>query len=142
MDTNSTPDPLQLLHSRGLRATSSRTQVLEMIARQSSAVPYSTLQDELSELDRVTLYRTLQTLVTHGLIHKAVIDHDQTYYALCPQQCSSSRHAHEHLHFLCTLCETVTCVELPQALDIELPGYTIDTLELEVSGVCPSCQKI
>ena len=52
----------ELLNERKLKATNSRVSLLHNILNYGSAMPYSAIQKALKSTDRVTLYRTLQTL--------------------------------------------------------------------------------
>ena len=52
----------ELLHKRKLKATNSRIDLLSNLDKFGSAMPYSAIQKALKSTDRVTLYRTLQTL--------------------------------------------------------------------------------
>ena len=63
-----------LLRDRNLRATATRMDVLRLIADEGKAVSYGKIRDSLGHFDRVTLYRTLHTLVDQGVVHRAVVD--------------------------------------------------------------------
>ena len=63
-------------------------------------------------LNRVTVYRTLNTLVEKGLAHK-VDPGDRVFrFSLTDHaRCDGEKHVHEHPHFVCDSCGTVECLE-------------------------------
>ncbi|MGB0424289.1 MAG: Fur family transcriptional regulator, partial [Flavobacteriales bacterium] len=111
-----------LLRERKLKATPTRLAVLELFLENDNAVAHSVMQEQLEDFDRVTLYRILQALLEHGVIHKAFTRDNETYYALCSHTCSSQQHQHEHIHFKCTKCEEVSCVQIEQPIQLQIPG--------------------
>lgn len=129
----------ELLRTRSLKATSTRLEVLSVISEYEKAIPFSEIQQVLNDFDRVTLYRTIQALIENGIIHKALIDENETYYALCNKHCTSDCHQHKHVHFKCTRCHEVTCVETAQPIIISIQGYSIESFEVEATGICASC---
>lgn len=130
----------QLLHRKKLKATTTRIQVLDLIKAYNSAMPVSALQNQLDNFDRVTLYRILNTFLKKGVIHKAHINKDDVYYALCGESCSSENHIHQHVHFKCKSCETVSCVHLDQEVTIQLPNLQIENINIEATGYCNNCK--
>ena len=92
----------ELLHKRELKATNSRIDLLSNLDKFGSAMPYSAIQKSLKGRDRVTLYRTLQTLSDKGIIHKAATIDNEDYYAICGLSCTSQDHVHNHVHFKCS----------------------------------------
>ncbi len=131
----------ELLKLRGLKQTSSRLQILSAIKEYNAAIPYSELQDTVIA-DRSTLYRTLNTLIDEGLIHKAKTEPNDTYYAMCGHECSSNSHSHQHLHFQCTICKRVTCEYLQDEIKIRLPNHQISSVEINAQGVCKLCVAV
>ena len=129
-----------LLQSRDLKATSKRIEILEMIAKYGSAMPYSELQKSLENFDRVTLYRNINTLMDSGIIHKASTRGQETYYAICSHQCTSKYHNHQHIHFKCMNCMEVSCLQIDSQVSIQIPNVQIQNIEIEASGICENCQ--
>ena len=133
-------DLVELLRNRKLKATSKRIEVLDIIRKRSSAIPYSALQAALNGFDRVTLYRTIQSLLENGIIHKALTEENETFYALCSSNCTSVTHIHEHIHFTCMECHGVTCVESLNPIQLSIPGHSIENLEIAARGRCTLCK--
>lgn len=122
------------------RNTVARTEITRLIHESGVALSHAELQVLLDGLcDRVTTYRVLDRLMQEGIIHK-VVDIDGTIkYAEC-HTCTTEIHHHDHLHFSCEQCKTVTCVEDVEP-KIKLPvTYKVHKINLTVSGICPNCQ--
>jgi len=128
-----------LLKSSGLKSTTTRVELINQIHNYGSAIPFALIQDQFKSTDRITLYRTIQTLEKKGLIHKAFVNKAQTYYALCDHQCTSGEHYHDHVHFQCTVCDIVSCEDLPNQIAIDLPNFQIEKINVHLTGVCKSC---
>lgn len=128
-----------LLRSRKLKATSARLNLLQEMDSYENAMPYSAMQEALQDIDRVTLYRTLESLKEKGVIHKAYQEGNDVYYALCGSSCKSNHHNHNHIHFKCIKCETVTCETPRNPIDIDLPGVDLHRLNIHAEGICQEC---
>lgn len=137
MDTEYFKD---LLRTRDLKATKPRLSLLSTMHGYETAMPYSAIQESMESMDRVTLYRTLESLKKSGIIHKAFQDNNETYYAICGHSCNKDNHAHDHIHFKCVQCESVTCEKPSTPLKVSMPGFDINTTSVYVEGVCKSCK--
>ncbi len=129
----------EYLRQRSLKATPIRVELIKLMSYANAAVPYSEIQTNLKSFDRVTLYRTINSLIKSGIVHKASTSGDETYYALCSQACSMQCHNHEHIHFICQRCQEVSCIHVEQSIKISLPDYQIEEVSVEVSGICKKC---
>jgi len=130
----------ELLQKKKLKATKTRIGVLEKMQKTNSAISYSVIQKEMKQTDRVTLYRTLEALKENGVIHKAFQDKNETYYAICDNNCDDEKHLHEHLHFKCLKCKTITCEEINEAIEIKMPNFIINKVSVNVEGFCFKCK--
>lgn len=131
----------ELLNKRELKATNNRIDLLSNLDKFGSAMPYSAIQKSLKGRDRVTLYRTLQTLSDKGIIHKAATIDNEDYYAICGLSCTSQDHVHNHIHFKCNDCNTITCENMEEEVIISLPHHTIDSISININGKCKNCLK-
>ena len=129
----------ELLHKRKLKATNSRIDLLSNLDKFGSAMPYSAIQKSLIGGDRVTLYRTLQTLTEKGIIHKAATIDNEDYYAICGLSCTSDNHSHNHIHFKCDDCHTITCENIEKEIDLSIPNFKINSVSINVNGKCKDC---
>ncbi|WP_245584804.1 Fur family transcriptional regulator [Pedobacter glucosidilyticus] len=133
----------KLLEENDLKKTQPRLSVLKVLTSREMATSQPDLEAILGkEIDRVTLYRTLKTFEDKGIIHK-VIDHKGTAnYAMCSHQCNAKEHHHDHLHFNCTQCNHLYCLDecvLPQ---FTVPaGYQVENVQLIATGICAKCRQ-
>jgi Fur family ferric uptake transcriptional regulator len=128
-----------LLKLKNLNETPFRKEVLSIFEKFPQAISIHDIEAELSSFNRVTLYRTMKAFVDKGIVHEIVLAGDETKYAICKDTCSSQEHNHQHVHFKCTKCESVLCVEVAEFPKVNLPAYQIDQLEIQASGVCKKC---
>lgn len=130
-----------LLEKHQLKKTNARLQVLEIIAHKKSAVSQPELEQELKDaVDRVTLYRILKTFEEKGILHKVLDQHGTANYALCAG-CDEGHHHDQHLHFNCTQCNQVYCMDDIQFPAIKLPkGFSISAVMYTVLGTCNKCK--
>lgn len=129
-----------LLHDRELRATNPRLTLLVKMDEYGSAMPYSAIQKSMKAVDRVTLYRTLESLKGQGIIHKAFQENNEVYYAICGKRCGKNEHLHDHVHFKCVKCNSVTCERTSMEVKISLPEYEINKISIHLEGVCKQCK--
>lgn len=130
----------EILKKRNLKATSNRLNLLMKLQNNGSAMSYSNIQNTMQPIDRVTLYRTIEKLKEKGIIHTAYQSNNEVYYAICGMDCSTDNHSHNHVHFKCLKCKTVTCEDLLKSLKISLPKHEIHNVAVNVNGICEICR--
>ena len=130
-----------LLKNRKIRVTPFRLEVLEVFNSFENAIDLGQLEKQLVDFDRITLYRTLKTFQEKGLIHEIVMTGEIKKYALCEDKCGDEdhHHHHNHLHFYCKGCQEIFCIDLKEYPAIKLPGFKIDSIELQADGLCSKC---
>ena len=80
-----------------LRSTPCRLDVLSSFQAVDFALSQGDIEQKLSEqYDRVTIYRTLKTFLSSGLLHKVLDDNGGVKYALCKELCHQGDHHHQH----------------------------------------------
>lgn len=131
-------DAKTLLKEVGLYCTAARIAIVEVLA--AADRPLS--QDQIARAlaahpDKVTIYRTLTSLLKADLVHRAYVDERAAYYELS-HDCSKEQC---HPHFTCTSCGQTHCLtelEIPMA---ESPhqGFVIQHQRVRLEGLCPSC---
>ncbi|WP_199120089.1 Fur family transcriptional regulator [Pedobacter sp. ASV28] len=121
------------------RNTIAKTEIRNLINSSKVALSHAEIQQALNNIcDRVTIYRVLDRLVEEGLVHKIVNVDGVIKYAEC-HECAGEHHHHNHIHFSCQKCKSVTCLE-----DVEpffnLPKqYKVMEMNFTLSGLCPQC---
>jgi len=121
-----------------VRNTTAKTQIQELIITSSIALSHSEIQKSLEGLcDRVTIYRVLERLLNEDVIHKIVNVDGVVKYAGC-HSCTA-KHNHNHIHFSCEKCKSVTCLQNVQP-SYKLPqNYIVSEMNFTLSGLCPQC---
>ena len=128
------------LTDRGIQPTAMRQLVLNYLLRQSHALCLADLEKGMARTDRTTLYRTLKTFESKGIIHGIDDGSGAVKYAVCEDSCEPVRHRDLHLHFRCEICGKTNCLPAIQIADPDLPdGYVLHELNLTAKGHCPQC---
>lgn len=137
------PDVKDVLKEHKLRLTDARVDVLNLFMAQDHALSHADLEEKLQEdYDRVTLYRTLNSFLEKGLVHKVPVDDGSTRYALCSDGCDDHHHDDDHIHFKCTECGQTQCLENMPLPKVKLPdGYILQDVNFLVQGVCKGCNQ-
>jgi Fur family ferric uptake transcriptional regulator len=90
-----------------------------------------------ASVDRVTVYRVLDWLVSLGLAHR-IAGEDRTWRFLATH---GEAHA-THAHFMCSRCGRTVCLDevaVPPAVKVPR-GFEPSHVELNVKGVCAACR--
>jgi Fur family ferric uptake transcriptional regulator len=134
----------QILASNALEATRNRLDVLEVVGNNHFPLAaddiYKTLERR-SSINRVTVYRILDLLVSKGIVERLSTGGRAAYYGLAPNE-----HHQPHPHFYCKNCGQMDCLN-PDSLNVDterlwktFPGR-IDKVEVRVDGICKNCVK-
>ena len=127
---------------RGARLTDLRRRVLELVWQGHAAVKAYDILDELGSAESAarppTVYRALDFLMAHGLVHRL---ESLNAYVGCPEPDS----AHEGQFLICDGCGTVREFEAPaiQAAIAEqaaVQDFAVARQTVEVHGVCRPCR--
>lgn len=132
----------RLLRQHKLKVTQPRLCVLDIIAQKDTAISQPELEKLLgNQIDRVTLYRVLATFEEKGILHKIFDLHGTATYALCSTECNEHHHHDEHVHFICSACNSIYCLDDIKLPKINLPkGYQLDSVGINAVGLCAQCQ--
>jgi Fur family zinc uptake transcriptional regulator len=133
----------KLCVEQGLRFTPLRRRVLELVWSSHKPVGAYALLDKLRSEDLgsapPTVYRALDFLIEHGLIHR--IERMNAFIG-----CSHPGEAHRGFFLICGDCgnaEELEAEELGDAITAGATkrGFTAREMTLEVTGVCADCRK-
>lgn len=141
--TDKQQDFMRLLKQNGLKVTPHRLRVLEEITHKDAAVSQPELEKTLGkEIDRVTLYRILASFEEKGIVHKIFDLQGTATYAACAAGCSEAHHHDQHIHFICSVCNSVYCLDEISLPKIKLPlNFSMQSLVINAVGLCADCQK-
>jgi len=134
------------LRGSGLRATAARLAIVRALEQAHGAISATEVMDrlEIVGMDRVTVYRTLGSLVECGLAHK-LDPGDRVWRFTLQEHHNGQAHDHHdvHPHFVCDVCGTISCLENASA-EVRLgnhatQGFVIREQETVLRGRCPGC---
>jgi Fur family transcriptional regulator, ferric uptake regulator len=130
------------LKKHHLRHTKSRVKILEVFSTTNKALSQQDIENKIgSYCDRATIYRTINSFVEKGVLHKIIDEGMLTKYALCEEACSHNEHNHNHAHFKCGVCNETSCLHEIKIQFSELPkGYSYEESNLLIKGLCPNCR--
>jgi Fur family ferric uptake transcriptional regulator len=132
----------QLLKESGLRRTAAREAILKLLADAQHPLSHHDILKKgkgKTCLDRVTVYRTLETLQNKGLLHR-IQGLDGTWRYCRHRSDSPGECAGNHIHFLCSKCDQMSCLPEQPLPWIKAPaGATIHSKQLVVHGHCAAC---
>jgi Fur family ferric uptake transcriptional regulator len=133
----------EILKSNNMSVTASRQQILSLFFdKDRGALRHSDIEKQLENLDRVTIYRTLQVFTDKGLIHPISGSDGVTRYALCKGNCSEGHHHDNHVHFYCQKCGETQCLNEVQIPKVDLPGmFAVRNIEMLINGICQHCSN-
>ncbi len=132
-----------MLSQAGLSPTAHRLGVLEIVGNNPWPLNAQDIFETLCRRDpinRVTVYRILDTLEDKGLVQR-ISGPRASFFGLAPND-----HHQHHPHFYCRQCGQMDCLT-PQSISTDttaleriFPGQ-IDNVEIRVDGVCKNCLK-
>lgn len=129
-----------ILKANKLRVTPIRKSLLDLFISSQTALSNQDIEDRLTDVDRITLYRTLKAFQEKGIIHRALDGTDIAKYAACNSGCSVHAHHDEHLHFHCSQCDNTFCVDEIPVPKLQMPeGFTAQKTSIVVDGICENC---
>lgn len=129
----------------GVRLTELRRQVLSLVLGAGRPMGAYDLLDQLRTQRRgaapPTVYRALEFLMTHGLIHKV---ERLSAFVGCPLHDHAGGHAHAAQFLICGGCGTVRELEdapVREALERAAAqlGFRIGGVTIEAEGRCSAC---
>lgn len=131
----------QELQAKKINPTAMRLLVLKFLKKQKGAVSLADIEASFEQSDRVTIYRTVKTFESKGLLH-SITTNNITQYALCAQECDEDHHHDTHLHFVCNNCKKTICLTQVSIPKIEVPaGFQLDDIDVVAKGVCKECKS-
>lgn len=131
------PATAELIRAAGVKVTRHRVHVLDTLQGAARPLSHAELEGVLdAAIDRVTLYRILDSLVACGLALKAT---DTRGVFRFSASAAHRQHA-GHVHFRCTGCGGVFCLKAPPPPPPKLPrGFRLAEVAYDVSGTCAEC---
>ncbi|MDB5188280.1 MAG: Fe2+/Zn2+ uptake regulation protein [Candidatus Kaiserbacteria bacterium] len=140
--TKTAPNFEEILREGGYKATPGRVLLLKTLFGEEKPVTVSYLEKKLkSAIDKVTLYRALDSMVVSGVVREVDFRHGHAHYEL------QILRKHHH-HIVCTNCalvEDVDCNTEPFVKQVEKKSKKFDLISdhsTEFFGLCKNCTKV
>lgn len=131
-----------ILKNAGLRMTRQRMSVLRLLIKAGSPLSHSEISSMLPEpLDRVTLYRTLETLDAASIVHK--VQGLDGVWRFCAHDTEADGCPGNHPHFLCLYCGKMFCLTGQKMPRIDVPkGMRVEGKQYVIYGCCSECAPL
>jgi len=128
-----------MLKETGLYCTEARVAILKVLMETVGPLSQDQISGQLESrtLNRVTVYRTLESLAEAELVHRAFME-DRAWHFELADHCTEHQC---HPHFTCTRCGVTQCmtdITLPMAV-IPRKGFVITRQQVRLEGLCPAC---
>jgi Fur family ferric uptake transcriptional regulator len=139
MQKNHTPK--DIIRAAGLRSTAGRIEIVKTLLRADSPLSQEQIASQIGRrgLNKVSIYRALESFIEAGLIHKVHLA-GRTWLFELAHNCT---HTQCHPHFTCTNCGATRCMTgatVPLADGIE-QGFIVHRQSVQLEGLCPECSK-
>ena len=134
----STNEITDAIRATGVKVTPGRVRVLELLSSAGRPLSHADIDAALSDMpmNRVTLYRVLDSLVANSLALKAVDTQGVFHYS---GTASQGRHS-SHIHFHCIACGGMYCLDAKPPTPPKLPrGFVLGEVTFNLRGTCKSC---
>jgi len=129
----------EMLKAAKFYCTASRVTILKVLMEAGKPLSQDQIANRSGKrrFDKVTIYRTLESLLGVGLVHKVFIDKRAQHFELA-HNCTERQC---HPHFTCTSCGDTHClteISLPMAKSPH-KGFVISRQQVRLEGLCPTC---
>ena len=131
----------ETLKSCELYCTEARIAILKVLMQTPRPLRQNQIAQRLTSktLNKVTIYRTLESLVNVGLVHRAFMQKRAWHFELA-HHCSATQC---HPHFTCLSCGQTYCltgISMPMTKS-PYKGFAIHRQQVRLEGLCPACQE-
>lgn len=135
------------IRQAGLRSTQARVAVLERLQSAAGPLTHAQVADDLEArgFDKATIYRSLVELAEVGLLSRMELgDHVWRYELRAEKPADEHAPGAEHLHFVCTDCGKIECLDgvtVDSALAPAIKRATGGTInDVLLKGTCRKCE--
>lgn len=131
----------EMCHQKGLPVTMQRRVILEAVLRRDDHPTadqiYEAVQEQIPQLSRTTVYRTMDTLTELGVIRRVRLTGSRSRF---------DGKIRRHHHLICVECDRIMDLDDEDLDQLPLPtgklrGFEVDDFSVLITGTCPDCQK-
>ncbi len=131
----------QLLISGGLRCTSVRLEILEILRSSPRPLQVKEIIEAIRahrRVNKVTVYRALEELNGRKIIRRLLLESRACYFEL------ACEHRPRHPHFFCHSCGEIQCLDPAPVTrmwtELQGPiGNRVNKIDIRVEGICHKC---
>lgn len=127
----------EILHKNNLKGTAARVAILNTIIDSEAPLSESDIKKRIHEVDRVTFYRSIKSLLETNIIQGMITQGKIIKYTFCHENHSSET----AVQFYCTECQKLTDVEIEAQIPVVPQGYTEKTCSITITGICKACNN-
>lgn len=116
-----------------MRLTKHRQEILTVLEQKTTALTAQDIHAALPHINLVTVYRTLETFVTAGLVKKLHLGEAEASYEI---------QGEPHHHAICETCGDIIHFTLDEEALLKhfhFADFTITDLDITVHGRCHKC---
>ncbi len=129
---------IPFLKERGLRITPQRTLILQTILTLKGHPTVEDIHRQIPQISIATIYNNIKLFVSLRILKELPYGNGLSKYELANQP--------NHYHILCESCGDIFDFNYPTLTQIEhvarkLTQYQIFSHQMEVYGLCPTCQN-
>jgi Fur family ferric uptake transcriptional regulator len=129
----------KLLNSAKLKKTLPRRTILEILLNAAQPQTADEIVSAIGKTgpNRVTVYRTLDSMVEGGIVHRAFVAEGSQHFEMA-DKCTEHQC---HPHFVCTGCGRTSCLHDVSVAMLTSPpaGFMIQRQQVRLEGLCPEC---
>ncbi|MBM4234981.1 MAG: transcriptional repressor [Firmicutes bacterium] len=131
----------EILKEHSLKQTAGRLAILLVLIKAGKPLSHKDICSVLGDhfYDPVSVYRSLDSFVEAGFVHRVEDDNRTRLFALCT--CEKSSHCHPH--FFCRRCGKCECLkkfDIPAISELQ-QDYIVEEQRYYLKGVCSCCSK-
>jgi len=136
-------DGMNILQRAGISKTQQRLAVLNILLKSTTPLNVSSVRELLAgknSIDRVTVYRILFLFKQRGIIREITSTGGVNFIEMATQENPV------HPHFSCRSCGIMSCLEpltfsQSHQLISAKEDYSVDHIEINISGICSGCRN-
>lgn len=125
---------LEKLMEQGYKATAPRRLITEYLIKHEGLFCPLNLAKKIHSIDKVSIYRTLESMKELQLINAVINIDGQQFY-------EKNDHGDHHHHIICTHCKKTKCVECTHEVLPKISGFSNITHSFILTGLCNGCKK-
>jgi len=129
----------KMLRTAKLYRTRCRAAILKVLINAGKPLNQEQIAQRLGakRFNKVSIYRTLTSLLDTGLVHRAFMDERAGHFELA-DKCTATQC---HPHFTCTNCGSTHCLTEMAVPEVRTTykGYIIHRQQVRLEGLCPAC---